>query len=104
MAAASKELRRLQHTIRQLKEESSESALNDTRRQVEQLQWAIDEQKLQLNKNLNMEKARCLDYENKCVMLERQIKKLEQERTGALRLSDILQVSHSKAWCGCTRM
>ncbi|KAI8139970.1 hypothetical protein BJV82DRAFT_624599 [Fennellomyces sp. T-0311] len=94
MAAASKELHRLQHTIRQLQNDDvgSDDTLGDMRRQVEELNLIIDEQKLRLNKDLAVEKARCIEYENKCVVLERRIRKLEQERKPATSLADVLQM------------
>ncbi|KAI7856128.1 hypothetical protein BDC45DRAFT_504370 [Circinella umbellata] len=99
--AASKELHRLQKTIDQLQQNHSnnncddndqEDVLSDTQRQVEELKLILDEQKLRLNKDLAAEKARCIEYENKCLLLERRIKKLEQERKPTTSLVDVLQM------------
>ncbi|KAG2226541.1 hypothetical protein INT45_014285 [Circinella minor] len=108
--AASKELHRLQNTIYQLQQnhrnnnnnnnddddgdhdKEENDVLGDTQRQVEELKWILDEQKFRLNKDLAAEKARCIEYENKCLLLERRIKKLEQERKPTTSLVDVLQM------------
>ena len=100
-------MHRLQNTIQQLQQNRNNDnnsnhddndnkegidVLDDTQRQVEELKLILDEQKLRLNKDVAAEKARCIEYENKCLLLERRIKKLEQERKPTTSLVDVLQV------------
>lgn len=86
IATASKELLRLQNTIRQLERQngvtkpgSKEESMTNVLQELQAVQLTLEAEKLKLEKELVEKQTRSLEYETECIKLRRRVIELEEE-------------------------